>query len=107
VLHRGAKPHRYRINTRRPSPCAAADLSIATVRAARDRFEALVAMAKARLGPKGGEHLPDRFLYDLYTAAGTCRIDHARARLGYAPAFGLEAGLAATAPELIRRFGKG
>ena len=72
----------------------------------RDRFEALVAMARARLGPKGGEHLPDRFLYDLYTAAGTCRIDRARARLGYAPAFGLEAGLAATAPYLLRRFGK-
>ena len=37
MLPRGAKPHRYRINTRRPSPGAAADLSIATVRAARDR----------------------------------------------------------------------
>ena len=72
----------------------------------RDRFEALVARAQARLGPKGGDHFPDWFLLDLYSAAGTCRIDHARARLGYAPAFGLQAGLDATAPYLIRRFGK-
>ncbi len=72
----------------------------------RDRFEALVAKAQARLGPKGGDHFPDWFLLDLYSAAGTCRIDHARARLGYAPAFGLQAGLDATAAHLIRRFGK-
>ena len=72
----------------------------------RERFEGFVRAAKARLGSKGGDHYPDWHLLELFAGKGTCRIDHARARLGYTPAFGLAEGLAATAPYLAARFGK-
>ncbi len=63
------------------------------------RFEALVVFAKARLGRRGGLY-PNHHLFEEYTGRGLCHIDHARGRLGYAPEFDLERGLAATAEHL-------
>src|SRR5690606_27404236 len=84
-----------------------------------------VADLLARLGPKPGETTdrtpsaaarvsamlrraivrrlePDHHLLEEFTGRGTCRIDHARTRLGYAPQYDLAAGLAATADHLKR-----
>ncbi|MCA0272912.1 MAG: NAD(P)H-binding protein [Proteobacteria bacterium] len=63
------------------------------------RFEALVAFAQAKLA-KGGVLQPNHHLFEEYMGRGLCRIDHARARLGYAPEFDLARGLAATAAHL-------
>lgn len=63
------------------------------------RFEALVAFARAKLA-KGGALNPNHHLFEEYMGRGLCRIDHARARLGYAPGFDLERGLAATEAHL-------
>lgn len=71
----------------------------------RERFEALVQMVKRRL-PQQDEVYPDRYMLDLFSTTGQCRIDHARARLGYAPEYDLEAGLAATRDYLRARYGK-
>lgn len=63
------------------------------------RFEALVRLARRRL--KGaGEMRPDAHLFELMVARGACPPDRARERLGYKPAFDLEAGLADLAPYL-------
>ncbi|MCA8879688.1 MAG: NAD-dependent epimerase/dehydratase family protein [Rhodobacteraceae bacterium] len=70
----------------------------------RERVEGLVHAVKRRMAPQG-DHYPDRFLLDLFAARGVCRIDRAREMLGYAPAFGLAEGLAATAPYLAQRYG--
>ncbi|WP_413873769.1 NAD-dependent epimerase/dehydratase family protein [Albidovulum sp.] len=83
-------------------PSAAARVS-ATLRRliGHRRFEALVGAAKRRL--KAGARLePDHHLLEEFTGRGTCRIDHARARLGYAPDYDLAAGLAATEAYLRR-----
>lgn len=69
------------------------------------RFEKLVRAVKQRR-PQHGDIFPDRYMLDLYSARGRCRIDHARARLGYAPSYTLEAGLDATRPYLEARFGR-
>jgi nucleoside-diphosphate-sugar epimerase len=45
---------------------------------------------------------PDHHLLEEFTGRGICRIDHARARLGYAPEYDLAAGLAATEAYLRR-----
>ncbi|PWE32972.1 hypothetical protein DDZ14_07730 [Maritimibacter sp. 55A14] len=71
----------------------------------RERFESLVRRLRRRAG--GGETWPDRHMLTLYSAQGHCSIARAQARLGYAPDFTLEAGLAATAPYLKARHGKG
>ncbi|WP_461307633.1 hypothetical protein, partial [Albidovulum sp.] len=63
------------------------------------RFEALVGAMRRRIGG-GGPLLPDHHLLEEMTGRGICRIDHARARLGYAPQFDLARGLAATADHL-------
>lgn len=80
-------------------PSAAARISALGRRLiGHDRFEALVRRLRRRAG--GGEMRPDAHLFALYTATGACPPDRARARLGYAPAFGLAEGLAATAAHL-------
>lgn len=71
----------------------------------RDRFEALVRQVKRRL-VRRREIWPDRYMLDLFATTCTCRIDHARARLGYAPKYDLAKGLAATAPYLQARYGR-
>ncbi|WP_377194703.1 NAD-dependent epimerase/dehydratase family protein [Ruegeria meonggei] len=71
----------------------------------RERFETLVQMVKRRL-PQQDEVYPDRYMLDLFSTTGQCRIDRARARLGYAPEYDLEAGLAATHSYLRSRYGK-
>lgn len=63
------------------------------------RFEALVRTLKKRLSRRG-ELYPDRHLLEEYSGKGVCRIGQAQARLGYAPAFDLDRGLAATAEHL-------
>lgn len=63
------------------------------------RFEALVAFAKSKLA-KGGVLAPNHHLFEEYMGRGLCHIDHARQRLGYAPAFDLAKGLEATAAHL-------
>ncbi len=63
------------------------------------RFEALVTFAKSKLA-KGGVLHPNHHLFEEYMGRGLCRIDHARARLGYAPEFDLARGLEATAQHL-------
>ncbi|WP_171052649.1 NAD-dependent epimerase/dehydratase family protein [Ruegeria sediminis] len=88
------------------TPPLAARVS-ATARAwiGRERFESLVRRLKRHL-PSDAEVYPDRYMLDLYSATGRCRIDHARTRLGYAPAHDLKAGLAATRAYLESRYGK-
>ncbi|NOD78585.1 MULTISPECIES: NAD-dependent epimerase/dehydratase family protein [unclassified Ruegeria] len=71
----------------------------------RDRFEKLVHRVKQHL-PQSDVVYPDRYMLDLLSAKGQCRIDHARTRLGYAPTHDLEAGLAATRDHLQARFPK-
>lgn len=69
-------------------------------------FDGLVSSAKKILGKHAsGPMRPDHHLFGVYTATGTCRIDTARARLGYEPRYDLTAGLAAIAPYLEQRFG--
>jgi nucleoside-diphosphate-sugar epimerase len=63
------------------------------------RFEALVAFAKSKLS-KGGVLYPNHHLFEEYMGTGLCRIDRARDRLGYAPAYDLPRGLEATAEHL-------
>lgn len=63
------------------------------------RFEALVRALRRRLS-KRTVLRPDHHLLGEYSGRGICRIDHARARLGYAPDYDLAAGLAATAAHL-------
>lgn len=85
---------------RRPS--AAARVSAMLRRAiGHRRFEALTGAVRRRVG-KAGRMEPDHHLLEEFTGRGTCRIDHARTRLGYAPQFDLAAGLAATADHLKR-----
>lgn len=62
----------------------------------RERFERLLRQIKGRLAG-GGDMYPDQHLLGVYTAGGRCSIERARERLGYAPEFDLEKGLAATA----------
>ncbi len=90
-------------------PPLAARISAAARRIlGRERFEALVRMAKRRLARHADprEIWPDRYMLELFATTGTCRIDHARARLGYAPEYDLTKGLAATAPYLQARYGR-
>jgi nucleoside-diphosphate-sugar epimerase len=63
------------------------------------RFEALVALAKSKLA-RGGRLYPNHHLFEEYMGRGVCRIDRARDRLGYAPAYDLRRGLEATAEHL-------
>lgn len=86
-------------------PLAARVSALARRVLGRDRFEALV--ARLRPAPAGGDFYPDRHLLDLFSACGGVDIGAARARLGYAPVMDLQAGLAATAPYLRRRFSAG
>lgn len=87
--------------TDRP-PSAAARISAALRRLiGHRRFEALVGVVRRRMKPRARLE-PDHHLLAEFTGRGTCRIDHARARLGYAPAYDLAAGLAATAEHLRR-----
>nr|WP_256369247.1 NAD-dependent epimerase/dehydratase family protein [Ruegeria sp. HKCCA6837] len=71
----------------------------------RERFERMVQIVKRGL-PQQGEIYPDRYMLELFSTKGHCRIDHARTRLGYAPKYDLEAGLAATRSHLHARYGK-
>jgi nucleoside-diphosphate-sugar epimerase len=64
-----------------------------------DRFEAIVRTARRRLR-QSAELRPDTHLFALMVASGSCPSDLAAARLGYAPAYGLERGLEALAPYL-------
>lgn len=68
----------------------------------RERLgDAVLAKLKARLAPTpGGVHRPGDAEPDLFRAQGVCAIDKARAELGYAPRFDLEAGMARTAAYL-------
>ena len=82
------------------SPSAAARVSALARRLiGHRRFEALVRAAKRRLS-RGGMLHPNHHLLEEYRGAGICRIDHARTRLGYRPAFDLQRGLAATSDHL-------
>ena len=67
----------------------------------RRRFEALVGAVRRRMRA-GARMEPDHHLLEEFTGRGICRIDHARARLGYAPEYDLAAGLAATEAYLRR-----
>lgn len=71
----------------------------------RERFEGIVQMVKQRL-PQQGEVYPDRYMLELFSTKGHCQIDHARARLGYAPEYDLDSGLEATQAYLRNRYGK-
>ena len=84
----------------RPPSATARVSAIARRMIGHQRFEALVRAAKRRLKAAGGEMRPDAHLYELFVAQGSCPADLARQRLGYAPAFGLAEGLAATAAHL-------
>ncbi|HQU69569.1 MAG TPA: NAD(P)H-binding protein [Albidovulum sp.] len=86
--------------TEDPAPSAAARISALARRLiGHRRFEALVGLARSRLASNGPLR-PDHHLFAEYTGRGLCRIDHARARLGYAPEFDLARGLEATAAHL-------
>lgn len=84
-------------------PFAARASAAARMWIGKKRFETLVRTVK-RWRPQPDEIFPDRYMLNLYSAKGCCRIDHARARLGYAPSYTLEAGLNATRPYLETRF---
>lgn len=80
-------------------PSVAARLSALARRTlGHDRFETLV--KRLRRTTRGGEMRPDAHLFALMSATGACPSDLARARLGYAPAFGLAEGLAALGPHI-------
>lgn len=73
-----------------------------------ERFEALVRKVKGGVrGGSRGEMLPDAHLYELMTTSGNWPPTAARDRLGYAPAFDLAKGLAATAAALRKLAGNG
>ncbi|MGJ5620590.1 NAD-dependent epimerase/dehydratase family protein [Sulfitobacter sp. MF3-043] len=71
----------------------------------RDRFETLVRSIKRRMTSRGDTY-PDRYMLELFSTKGICRIDHARTRLGYEPKHDLARGLAATEAYLKARYGK-
>ncbi len=86
-------------------PSAAARVSAVARRLiGHRRFEAMVRGLKRRLS-KGGMLQPNHHLLEEYSGTGLCRIDHARARLGYAPEFDLDRGLAGCADALRRMTG--
>lgn len=60
--------------------------------AAIERLRAVVVGLKRRRGPT--VHYPTADEARLYLSTGVCRIDKARTRIGYAPAFDLQRGLA-------------
>ena len=98
VARLGPKPD----ETTDHSPPAAARVSAMLRRLiGHRRFEALAGKVKGRL-KRGARMEPDHHLLEEFTGRGTCRIDHARARLGYAPDYDLAAGLAATEAHLRR-----
>ena len=98
VARLGPKPD----ETTDHSPPAAARVSAMLRRLiGHRRFEALAGKVKGRL-KRGARMEPDHHLLEEFTGRGTCRIDHARARLGYAPGYDLAAGLAATEAHLRR-----
>ncbi|MCW3780085.1 NAD-dependent epimerase/dehydratase family protein [Defluviimonas salinarum] len=66
------------------------------------RFEALTSALRQGLD-RDGVMYPDHHLLDEMTRRGRCRIDHACARLGYAPDHNLARGLTATADYLRSR----
>lgn len=70
----------------------------------RENFETMVHGLKRRL-PGRAEVLPDHAMLELFAAHGVCRIDKARARLGYRPEYDLAAGLDATRSYLESRHG--
>lgn len=81
-------------------PSLAARVSAVGRRAlGQNRFEALVRRARGWQPPS--DLRPDATLYALMTAHGDCPPDLARSELGYAPAFDLARGLAATRPHLL------
>ncbi|MCB2095629.1 MAG: NAD(P)H-binding protein [Rhodobacteraceae bacterium] len=81
-------------------PSAAARISALARRLlGHQRFEALVRGLKSRLS-RGGDFYPDHHLLEEFCGTGRCHIDHARDRLGYAPAFDLARGLERTADHL-------
>lgn len=83
-----------------PAPSGAARVSALARRLiGHRRFEALVSLARQRLG-KSGPLRPDHHLFEEYMGRGHCHIGHARARLGYAPEYDLAAGLRATEAHL-------
>jgi nucleoside-diphosphate-sugar epimerase len=65
----------------------------------RERFEALARLSRRRLA-KGGVMHPNHHLLEVFSATGTCCINHARERLEFTPAFDLARGLAATEAHL-------
>jgi len=71
----------------------------------RERFENLVRLARQRLA-KDGLTYPGHHLLEEFSSTGTCRIDHARKRLGYRPEFDLENGLAATEQHIRSLLGR-
>jgi nucleoside-diphosphate-sugar epimerase len=71
----------------------------------RERFEALVRLAKQRLR-KGGAAYPDHHLLEEFSSTGICSIKQAKKRLGYAPAFDLASGLVASEQHLNALFPK-
>ncbi len=89
-------------NEERSSPSAAARISaIARRLIGRARFERLVRSMRRRVS-RGRPLFPSHHLLAEYTGRGICRIDQARTRLGYDPAYDLDKGLAATADHLAR-----
>ena len=96
----GLGPRPDESEDRPPSPAARVSALLRRLIGHR-RFEELVGRARRRL-KKGARLEPSHHLLEEFTGAGTCRIDLARARLGYAPAYDLGRGLAATADHLRR-----
>ena len=70
----------------------------------RERFEALVRAARRRVAKPEGDVYPDRYMTELYSSSGVCRIGRARDRLGYDPEYTLDKGLAATSGYLNKRY---
>lgn len=90
--------------TDHPPPAAARVSALLRRLVGHRRFEALAGAARRRMS-RGRPMVPGHHLLEEFTGRGTCRIDHARARLGYAPEYDLAAGLAATAEHLRRMAG--
>ena len=86
-------------------PLAASISATARLVLGRDRFEALIRSVKRWVNQRGDTY-PDRYMLDLLSTKGTCRIDAARTRLGYQPEYDLAQGLAATQAYLHTRYGK-
>lgn len=68
------------------------------------RFERLLRLLRRRLS-RGTPMMPDHHLLAEFSGGGTCRIDHARVRLGHTPAFDLERGLDAC-DAYLKTFGR-